>query len=378
MQHDERRLLAVLIADIVGYSRLMSTNEADTYARVRTIQRTIFQPAILRYRGSIVKWTGDGFIGTFPNAVDAVRAAAEIQASIEESTDDGEPIQVRIGINVGDVILVPSDIYGDAVNVAARLQALAQPGGIIVSRGVKDFVKTGYGFAFDSAGAQSVKNIAEPIDTFHVGFESSGPWRLSADAAPPHVAKPRSKPPVVAIAAAALALLVLPLIFFLVYPERMPFARTETAKAQQASVAKPAAPKPQAAAQSAQQPQGQVTSGGDDDAAQADNAPLQGQFSTSPEKEVRIGRSWQLDSKTCESRAPPEIVITHAPASGKLETRPVEFALRRGNQACEGHLVKGVDVVYTPSAGFTGTDKVAYRTTIGKRAIDRDISINVK
>ena len=369
MQPDERRLLAVLVADIVGYSRLMATNEAGTFARVRDLQRSTFQPAITGYRGSIVKWTGDGFIATFPNAVDAVRAGAEIQVRLSEpDVASLDPIQVRIGVNLGDVILVPDDIYGDAVNIAARLQTLAVAGGIVVSRSVMDSVKSGYGFLFESAGLQSVKNIPEPIDTYRVDFETSGPWRLTAEVAKPEAPVHRLKRwPLVT--GGVLAVAVLPLAFFLTYQEKLPFGRAGPVAKAVANTTNPQRPHP-AGEDSVDLDKAQ------DDA--PESGPLLANFSTSSAKEVRIGRSWQLDPKTCESRAPPEIVITHAPAGGHLETRLVEFALRRSSPACTGHFVKGVDVVYIPNAGFLGVDKVAYRVTIGKRASEREILITVK
>jgi hypothetical protein len=357
-----------MIADVVGYSRLMAADEAGTYARVRDLQRSIFQPAISRYRGSIVKWTGDGFIATFPNAVDAVRAAADVQACLSEpDAGSSDFIQVRIGVNLGDVILVPDDIYGDAVNIAARLQTLAAAGGIVVSRSVMDSVKSGYGFLFESAGLQSVKNIPEPIDTYRVNFEISGPWRLTAEAAKSEQPARRLKRwPL--ITGGVLAVAALPLAFYLVHPEKLPFRRAAPAAKSFASVASPAQPHP--AGEQGADP---------DKTLDAAAEPGSVNLSTSPEKEVRIGRSWQLDPKTCESRAPPEIVVTHAPASGHLETRPVEFALRRSSvAACTGHFVRGVDVVYVPNAGFLGLDKLSYRVTIGKRVSEREVSITVK
>ena len=131
---EQRRLLAVLVADIVGYSRLMAENEADTFYRVKDFQSSLIIPTTQRNHGRVVKWTGDGFIGTFDSAVDAVRAAIEIQsgAAAGASAADDRCIRFRIGINTGDVITVPGDVYGDTVNVAARLQALAEPGGISI------------------------------------------------------------------------------------------------------------------------------------------------------------------------------------------------------------------------------------------------------
>ena len=120
---EQRRLLAVLVADIVGYSRLMAENEADTFYRVKDFQSSLITPTTQRNHGRVVKWTGDGFSGTFDSAVDAVRAAIEIQsgaAATGASAADDRRIRFRIGINTGDVITVPGDVYGDTVNVAAR------------------------------------------------------------------------------------------------------------------------------------------------------------------------------------------------------------------------------------------------------------------
>jgi class 3 adenylate cyclase len=363
MKPDERRLLAVMIADVVGYSRLMGANEAETYTQIRNLQRSVFQPATATYRGAIVKWTGDGFIATFPNAVDAVRAAAEIQARLSASDNDsGDRIEVRIGVNLGDVILVSDDVYGDAVNIAARLQALAEPGGIVVSRSVMDSVKSGYGFSFESTGLQSVKNIAEPIDTHRVTFDIAGPWRSTADAAKIPTARPRSTWLIFA-GVAGLITIALAAGFFITRPETSPPGDKDSKNAGTRSWTPAAAAIP------------------DTDKAQenaTDTGSSSASFTTSPQKEVRIGRSWQLDPKTCESRNVPELVITHAPVGGHLETRPVEFALRRSGSACTGHFVKGVDVVYVPNGTFAGLEKVSYRVMIGNRTLEREISITVK
>jgi class 3 adenylate cyclase len=366
MHPDERRLLAVLIADVVGYSRLMATDEAGTYTRVRGLQRSIFQPATSRYRGSIVKWTGDGYIATFPNAVDAVRAAADVQASLSEANAVSlDRVEVRIGVNLGDVILVPDDVYGDAVNIAARLQALADAGGIVVSRSVMDSVKSGYGFLFESAGLQSVKNIPEPIDTYRVNFEASGAWRSTAEPVAPGQSARRLKSWHLKSGAGLVAAAMLP-SFYIGYPQKLPFGR--------------AGPTPKSTATIAAPPRASVEGSAETDKTQDQGSESEqaASFSTAMDKEIRIGRSWQLDPKTCEARSPPDIVITHPPASGRLETRPVEFALRRSNSSCTGHFVKGVDVVYVPNAGFSGTEKVSYRVTVGKRGADREVSIAVK
>ena len=184
---EQRRLLAVLVADIVGYSRLMAENEADTFYRVKDFQSSLITPTTQRNHGRVVKWTGDGFIGTFDSAVDAVRAAIEIQSGVAAagaSAADDHRIRFRIGINTGDVITVPGDVYGDTVNVAARLEALAEPGGICISTGVRDAVRGKFSLEFENRGELNVKNIPDPVGTFNVIFDPIA-WTMGRDVPPP-------------------------------------------------------------------------------------------------------------------------------------------------------------------------------------------------
>ena len=189
---EQRRLLAVLVADIVGYSRLMAENEADTFYRVKDFQSSLITPTTQRNHGRVVKWTGDGFIGTFDSAVDAVRAAIEIQSGVAAagaSAAEDRRIRFRIGINTGDVITVPGDVYGDTVNVAARLEALAEPGGICISTGVRDAVRGKFSLEFENRGELNVKNIPDPVGTFNVLFDPIA-WTMGRDVAP---AKPAAQ-----------------------------------------------------------------------------------------------------------------------------------------------------------------------------------------
>ena len=137
----ERRLAAILAADVVGYSRLMGQNEERTLADLKSARRTLVDPAIAAHRGRIVKTTGDGLLVEFASAVDAVRCAIEVQASMARRNGDLPReirLDYRVGIHVGDIIVDDDDIFGDGVNIAARLEALAEPGGICVSRVVRD------------------------------------------------------------------------------------------------------------------------------------------------------------------------------------------------------------------------------------------------
>ena len=171
----ERRLAAVVAADMVGYSRLMEADETGTLARLKTHRIELIDPAVARNRGRIIKTTGDGMLLEFHSVADAVLCAAEIQRRMARRNADVSParwIQFRIGINLGDVIVEENDIFGDGVNVAARLETLAEPGGICVSSAVRDQVGNRLDdIAFEDLGEQSVKNIARPIRVFRVRLE---------------------------------------------------------------------------------------------------------------------------------------------------------------------------------------------------------------
>jgi len=162
----ERRLAAILAADVAGYSRLMGKDEEGTHERLKAHLRELVDPKIKEHRGRTVKNTGDGLLAEFPSVVDAVCCAAEVQRGMidrEPEVPDERRIKFRIGINLGDVIVEEHDIFGDGVNVAARLEALAEPGGICISRVVRDQIRDKLPYPFEDRGEQSVKNIARPI-----------------------------------------------------------------------------------------------------------------------------------------------------------------------------------------------------------------------
>jgi adenylate cyclase len=166
---ETRRLAAILAADVAGYSRLMGADEEGTLQRLRAHRRELVDPKIREHRGRIVKTTGDGMLVEFSSVVDAVRCAAEIQRAMVDRNAgiaEDQRITFRIGVNLGDVIIDGDDIYGDGVNIAARLEALAEPGGICISRTVRDHVGDRLPYAFDDMGEQSVKNIAQPVHAF--------------------------------------------------------------------------------------------------------------------------------------------------------------------------------------------------------------------
>src|SRR5262245_34762471 len=183
----ERRLAAILAADMVGYSRLMEADEAGTHARLRTHRLELIDPAIAKNNGRLIKTAGDGMLVEFPSVADAVACAVEIQRRIAErdsdETSQGE-IRFRIGINLGDVISEDDDIFGDGVNVAARLQELAEPGGICVSGAIRDQAGDRLGVAFEDLGDQSVKNLTRPIRVFRVCLDEPGTAGALARAKP--------------------------------------------------------------------------------------------------------------------------------------------------------------------------------------------------
>ena len=171
MVYSERKLVAILAADVVGYSRLMEVDEPGTLARLKTHRLELIDPAIAKHRGRLVKTTGDGLLVEFQSVVDAVECATEIQTRMARRNADvsaARAIRLRIGINLGDVIVEDDDIFGDGVNVAARLEALAEPGGICVSAAVRDQVGGRLDALFEDRGEQSVKNITRPIHIYRV------------------------------------------------------------------------------------------------------------------------------------------------------------------------------------------------------------------
>jgi len=158
-----RHLAAILAADVVGYSRLMGADEEGTHERVKAHLAELVEPKIAEHHGRTVKNTGDGVLAEFPSVVDAVRCAVEVQRGMigrEPELRAQQRIRFRIGVNLGDVIVDEHDIFGDGVNVAARLEGLAEPGGICVSRMVRDQIRDKLPYPFDDIGEHSVKNIA--------------------------------------------------------------------------------------------------------------------------------------------------------------------------------------------------------------------------
>jgi adenylate cyclase len=164
-----RRLAAILVADVAGYSRLMGADEEGTHQRLRAHLAELVKPTVRDHSGRTVKTTGDGLLAEFASVVDAVRCAAEVQRGMidrEPGVAEERRIRFRIGVNLGDVIAEDDDIFGDGVNVAARLEALAEPGGICISRTVRDQIRDKLPYPLDDLGEQNVKNIARPVRVY--------------------------------------------------------------------------------------------------------------------------------------------------------------------------------------------------------------------
>jgi len=173
-----RRLAAILAADVAGYSRLMGADEEGTLERLKALRRELLDPKIAEHHGRIVKTTGDGLLVEFASVVDAVRCAVEVQQAMpERDTGVGADnrIELRIGINLGDVIVEGDDLYGEGVNIAARIEALADAGGVFVSNTVHDHVRDRLPFVFEDLGEQQVKNIARPVRVFRVRITRTHP-----------------------------------------------------------------------------------------------------------------------------------------------------------------------------------------------------------
>src|SRR5436189_1953745 len=167
----ERRLTAILAADVVGYSRLMGTDEAGTLARLKSLRGEFIDFKITEHQGRIVKLTGDGILAEFPSVVSAVACAAEMQRGLREraaETPADRRIEFRIGVNLGDVIIEEDDIYGDGVNVASRLEGLAEPGEVYISGGIYEQIKHKLVCGYESLGDRKVKNITDPVRVYRV------------------------------------------------------------------------------------------------------------------------------------------------------------------------------------------------------------------
>src|ERR1700746_864646 len=174
----ERRLTAILAADVAGYSRLMHKDEEATHAKLAALLAGGVEPAIAEHGGRIVKNTGDGFLAEFPSAVEAVRAAVQFQTRVKELTMaevEDRRIVFRVGVNIGDVIVEPHDIFGDGVNIAARLESISEPGGICISSSAYDQVRGKVGVEFADLGEQILKNIACPVRVYAAVRDGVGP-----------------------------------------------------------------------------------------------------------------------------------------------------------------------------------------------------------
>jgi len=193
----ERRLAAILAADVAGYSRLMGANEEGTLAELKTIRKALVDPTIGAHRGRIVKTTGDGMLVEFASAVDAVRCAVEVQRGMAVHSADvahNLRIEFRVGIHVGDIIIDEDDIFGDGVNVAARLEGIAEPGGVCISDDAQRQIRGKVDIVFDDMGPQSLKNIDEPMRTWRCRIDANSSPATSMKKTPIGVAQPLALP----------------------------------------------------------------------------------------------------------------------------------------------------------------------------------------
>jgi len=192
----ERRLAAILAADVVGYSRLMGVSEAGTLAALKAHRRELVDGKIAEHQGRIVKLTGDGMLVEFPSVVNAVACAVEIQRKMPERNADvpeDRRIEFRIGVNLGDIIFEDNDIFGDGVNVAARIESVARPGGVCVSSSVRDNVGNRLELDFEDMGEQALKNIERPVRVYNVSLGARPP--KSSPASQTHAERPPRRSP---------------------------------------------------------------------------------------------------------------------------------------------------------------------------------------
>ena len=194
-----RRLAAILSADVVGYSRLMAVDEAGTLGRLKALRHAVIDPLIARHSGRIVKLMGDGALVEFASVVDAVACAMEVQKSVSANQADAPEDQrlvLRIGVNLGDIIVEGDDIYGDGVNVAARIEGLATPGGICISRSARDQVRDKLNITLEDMGEVEVKNIPRAVRIFRVRVDGAKPTAAAEPAPAAQAAALPDKPSV--------------------------------------------------------------------------------------------------------------------------------------------------------------------------------------
>src|SRR6266403_756559 len=193
-EHVERRLAAILAADVVGSCRLIGIDEEGTLAQLKALRKTLFDPKIAQHHGRIVKNTGDGALVEFASVVDAVRCADDVQRGVAEQNTDvpqDKRIEFRIGIHLGDIIIADDDIFGDGVNIAVRLEGIAEPGGICISDDAHRQVRGKVESTLEDMGSQSLKNIAEPMRAWRVRI---GPSSSPATKTPTEIARPLALP----------------------------------------------------------------------------------------------------------------------------------------------------------------------------------------
>jgi len=222
-----RRLTAILAADVAGYSRLMGADEEGTHERLKAHLGELVDPKIKEHRGRTVKNTGDGVLVEFPSVVDAVRCAVEVQRGMVErnaETAENNRISFRVGVNLGDVIAEEDDIFGDGVNIAARLEALAEPGGLCVSRVVRVQIRDKLPYAFEDMGEQSVKNIARPVRTYAMSAAAVASTLLVAPPAKFSPTRRRLNPQRVVIASSVTAIIVIGIATWWAWPQGNPTA----------------------------------------------------------------------------------------------------------------------------------------------------------
>ncbi len=186
-QREERRLTTILSADVAGYSRLMAADEAGTFARLKAHRKELLEPKTAEYHGRVVKLTGDGALMEFGSVVDAVLFAVDVQRAMVErdaAIPEERRIRYRFGINIGDIIVDGEDIYGDGVNVAARLEEIAEPGSVYVSRSVYNQIKGKVGLGFEDMGEKQVKNIPDPVRVYRVELAQTEAPRRPPDHIP--------------------------------------------------------------------------------------------------------------------------------------------------------------------------------------------------
>jgi class 3 adenylate cyclase len=331
----ERRIAAIFASDMVGFSKLIEANEATTLKLHKRFRHDVFEPQIINHNGQIIKHTGDGLIAEFGSVIEAVQCAVTIQKEVKarQSTGEPAPISYRIAINLGDIVYDEGDIFGDGVNIAARLEGLAKPGGVVVSGTAYDLLKNNVDVGYKSLGKRKLKNIAVPVRVYSVE-EKSGFGTNSVRSQPRHYRT---------VAWSVFAICLFGMLALFYGPQFAPESEYQNSKDKYVQTAPPT---PTLRSHS---------------------------FSYDGTKNQEVVVAIHSDyGADCKGTIKPSFALFTKPKNGSISYRDGIERVHQPGITCHGKEIPGIEVVYKPYKDFVGTDRFSYnRNSSGGRTLFR-------